>query len=181
MQALISDLLALSRVGRTTDEFVAVDLNAVLDTALAALTDRIDEAGAQIDRVTPLPTVAGDPSLLASLFENLIGNAVKYRRADVPAVVRISAEQGEAEGSWTFTVTDNGIGIDPEYAERIFAVFQRLHVRDSYGGTGIGLALCRKIVEFHQGRICLDPVQSSHGATFRFVLPEGELGAESRD
>jgi signal transduction histidine kinase len=181
MQALISDLLALSRVGRTTDEFVAVDLDAVLDTALAALTDRIDEAGAQIDRVTPLPTVAGDPSLLASLFENLIGNAVKYRRADVPAVVRISAEQGEADRSWTFTVTDNGIGIDPEYAERIFAVFQRLHVRDSYGGTGIGLALCRKIVEFHQGRIWLDPVQSSHGATFRFVLPEGELGAESRD
>jgi signal transduction histidine kinase len=181
MQALISDLLALSRVGRATDEFVPVRLDAVLDSALGTLADRLAEADGEVVRRTPLPSVHGDPSLLASLFENLVGNALKYRRADVRPVVEISAEHDEAEQAWTITVSDNGIGIDPQYAERIFAVFQRLHVRDAYGGTGIGLALCRKIVEFHGGRIWLEPVQSRAGATFRFVLPEGGTVAQPRD
>jgi hypothetical protein len=181
MQILISDLLALSRVGRTTERFVPLDLDRKLDQALAALSDKIDEAGARIERPGRLPIVDGDRSLLISLFENLIGNAIKYRRADVAPVVRIAAEHDDQAGMWTVTVRDNGIGIDPQYAERIFVVFQRLHLRDQYGGTGIGLALCRKIVEFHGGQIWLDPVQSGAGATFRFTIPESRSRAEPRD
>jgi hypothetical protein len=181
MQALIADLLSLSRVGRATEEFVPADLEQALDAACTNLADKIAESGARIERTGPLPTVAGDPTLLASLFENLIGNAVKYRREDVPPVVRISAEQDAEKSTWVLTITDNGIGIDPQYADRIFVVFQRLHLRDRYGGTGIGLALCRRIVEFHGGRIWLEAVQSSPGATFRFTLPEGGVLAQSRD
>jgi signal transduction histidine kinase len=179
MQRLISDLLALSRVGRTTEQFVAVDLDDALDDALSTLNDVIAESGARVERMTKLPVVPGDQSLLTSLFENLVGNAVKYRREDVSPLVRIRAEHGET--AWTISVEDNGIGIDAEYAERIFVVFQRLHLRDKYGGTGIGLALCRKIVEFHGGRIWLADVESEQGATFRFTFPKGVLSAESRD
>jgi signal transduction histidine kinase len=181
MQTLITDLLALSRVGRTTEEFVPVELGEIYERALSSLSDRITEAGARVECRTPLPTVDGDPALLTSLLENLLGNAIKYRREDVPPVVILSVERGDDD--WTFTVADNGIGIDPEYSERIFAVFQRLHLRDQYGGTGIGLALCRKIVDFHGGRIWLDPVQSeAGGATFRFTLPiEGGVHAQPSD
>jgi light-regulated signal transduction histidine kinase (bacteriophytochrome) len=181
MQTLITDLLALSRVGRTTEEFVPVQLSDVCQRVLAALADRIAATGARVECRSELPTVHGDASLLDSLLENLIGNAIKYRREDVAPVVVLSAERGEDE--WTVTVSDNGIGIDPKYADRIFAVFQRLHLRDQYGGTGIGLALCRKIVEFHGGRIWLDPVQSeAGGATFRFTLPtEGGMHAQPTD
>ncbi len=181
MQVLITDLLALSRVGRSTAEFAPVDLDAALDAALATLADPIAASSARVDRLSALPTVQGDLTLLTSLLENLIGNAVKYRREDVAPVVSIGAEFDAAGGVWTFTVADNGIGIDQQYAERIFVVFQRLHLRDAYGGTGIGLALCRKIVEFHGGHIWLEPVPSSPGATFRFTLPEGALLAEPRD
>jgi light-regulated signal transduction histidine kinase (bacteriophytochrome) len=181
MQVLITDLLALSRVGRTTEEFVPVDLDDALDGALRNLADRSDEADAQVERLTPLPTVSGDRALLVSLLENLIGNAIKYRREDAPPVVRIGAELDDESRMWQLTVQDNGIGIDPQYADRIFVVFQRLHLRDRYGGTGIGLALCRKIVEFHGGHIWLDTVESSAGATFRFTLPEGGVLAQSRE
>ncbi|MCW2597631.1 MAG: putative two-component sensor protein [Jatrophihabitans sp.] len=173
MQNLINDLLELSRVGRTTDEFAPVDTGAALDQALSTLSDRIADSGATVDRLSELPTVLGDRTLLTSLLENLVGNAVKYHRDDVAPVVEISAEHDPARELWRFTVSDNGIGIDPQYAERIFAVFQRLHLRDQYGGTGIGLALARKIVEFHGGEIWLDTVQSPPGATLRFTLPEG--------
>ncbi|SHG11783.1 hypothetical protein SAMN05443575_1419 [Jatrophihabitans endophyticus] len=176
MQVLITDLLALSRVGRGTEGFERIDLDVKLDQAIANLGDKFTEAGAVVERLTPLPTVDGDRALLVSLLENLVGNAVKYRREDVAPVVRVSAEVDPDTRVWTITVSDNGIGIDAEYAERIFAVFQRLHLRDQYGGTGIGLALCRKIVEFHGGRIWLAAVESadtaSSGATFRFTLPE---------
>jgi light-regulated signal transduction histidine kinase (bacteriophytochrome) len=181
MQALITDLLALSRVGRTTDEFVPVSLDAALDRALENLSDRVESSGAQVERLTALPTVNGDRELLTSLLENLVSNAVKYRREDVAPVIRISAAHDPDHHRWTVTVADNGIGIDPQYAEKIFAIFQRLHLRDSYGGTGIGLALCRKIVEFHGGHIWLEDVGSEAGATFRFALPEGGTLAESRD
>jgi signal transduction histidine kinase len=184
MQALISDLLALSRVGRTTDEFVPVPLDAALDGAVTNLADRIAETDARIERDGELPTVSGDQALLTSLFENLLDNAIKYARDGVAPVVRVSAELDDGSSAtpmWTVTVSDNGIGIEAQYADRIFAIFQRLHVRDSYGGTGIGLALCRRIVEFHGGRIWLDDVQSSHGATFKFALPEGGVVAEPRD
>ena len=186
MQRLITDLLALSRVGRTTEQFVAVDLDDALDDALSTLADPIAESGARVERLAKLPVVQGDQSLLTSLMENLVGNAIKYRREDVAPLVRIGAEDGE--DAWTITVEDNGIGIDPQYSERIFVVFQRLHLRDKYGGTGIGLALCRKIVEFHGGRIWLEDrdVESGPGATFRFTFPKGDTGgrtasAEPRD
>ncbi|MDP9093951.1 MAG: ATP-binding protein [Actinomycetota bacterium] len=169
MQKLIADLLALSRVGRNTDAFSAVDMTAALQDALANLEDAIAEAGAGIGH-SDLPTLQGDFSLLVALFDNLIGNAIKYRGQDPPLVVVTAV--ADPGGFWTFTVSDNGIGIDPQYAERVFAIFQRLHHREVYSGTGIGLALCRKIVELHGGRIWLDTHADPPGATFRFTLPE---------
>jgi light-regulated signal transduction histidine kinase (bacteriophytochrome) len=170
MQALITDLLALSRVGRTTDAFVPVDTGVAVQQALANLEESIDATGAGVGR-SELPTVPGDPALIVALFENLIANAIKYRSAAPPLIV-ITAVRDAGAAAWTFTVRDNGIGIEPQYAERIFAIFQRLHLRDEYAGTGIGLALCRKIVEFHGGHIWLDTQGQVNGATFRFTLPE---------
>lgn len=172
MQVLIADLLALSRVGRTTEAFVPVDLNPVIEQVEANLSYKITESKARID-YGRLPIVYGDAVLLGSLFGNLIGNAIKYRRPGVEPAVHIRAEHESASASWQFTVADNGIGIEPQYAERIFAVFQRLHLRDEYGGTGIGLAMCRKIIDFHGGRIWLDTTPDAPGASFRFTLPEG--------
>jgi signal transduction histidine kinase len=168
MQILISDLLSFSRVGRTTEAFEQVDVGEVLTRALGTLEERVTAAGADIG-YGPMPTIDGDATLLIALFQNLIGNALKYRSTDRPLRVEITAvEQGP---DWLFTVADNGIGIEPQYAERIFAIFQRLHLRDQYGGTGIGLALCRKIVEFHKGKIWL--LESDEpGATFCFTIPE---------
>jgi light-regulated signal transduction histidine kinase (bacteriophytochrome) len=167
MQVLISDLLAFSRVGRTTERFVPVDTAESVSRAISMLDDRITETGAHIE-YGGLPVVEGDPTLLTALFQNLIANAVKYRDPDEPPHVRITAQR---DGQfWSFTVADNGIGIDPQYAERIFTIFQRLHLRDQYGGTGIGLALCRRIVEFHRGKIWLAETAAS-GATFQFTIP----------
>jgi light-regulated signal transduction histidine kinase (bacteriophytochrome) len=174
MQVLITDLLALSRVGRTTSSFQPVDTEAVLERAAANLDRQIAESGAGVGHVD-LPTVPGDQSLLTALFENLIGNAIKYRREEEPPLIAVTATRDPDRQLWTFTVSDNGIGIEPQYAERIFAIFQRLHLRDEYGGTGIGLALCRKIVEYHGGQIWLDTQAPGPGATFRFTLPEGPL------
>jgi signal transduction histidine kinase len=168
MQILIADLLAFSRVGRTTETFAPVDMNAAANRALANLDDHIVAADAEIVR-GELPTVDGDPTLLVALFQNLVGNSLKYRSPERTLRVEISAERRGAD--WLFTISDNGIGIDPQYAERIFTIFQRLHLRDQYGGTGIGLALCRKIVEFHRGRIWLGE-QDEPGATFQFMIPE---------
>ncbi len=181
MQVLIADLLELSRVGRTTDQFERIDLDLKLDQALSGLDDRIAQSGARVERLTRLPVVDGDRILLVSLLENLVGNAIKYHRDGVPPVVTVYAKLDTETHMWTITVSDNGIGIDPQYADRIFAVFQRLHLRDQYGGTGIGLSLCRKIVEFHGGQIWLAPVESRQGATFRFTIPESRRRAESRD
>ena len=166
MQSLISDLLAFSRVGRTDAPPVEVALDDVVRTAQDNLTSRVERTGAQID-IGPMPVVDGDPVLLVAVFQNLIGNALKFH-GDEPPRVHVSAERDD--GMWTITCSDDGIGIDPEYAERIFAIFQRLHPKESYEGTGIGLALCRKIVEHHGGRIWLD-TEVPTGATFRFTLP----------
>jgi signal transduction histidine kinase len=166
MQSLISDLLAFSRVGRTDAPFVDVALGDVARTAQDNLTARIERTKARIE-VGPLPVVEGDPVLLVAVFQNLIGNALKFH-GDEPPVVRVDAER--AGDTWTVTCRDDGIGIDPEYAERIFAIFQRLHPKESFEGTGIGLALCRKIVDHHGGRIWLD-TDAAGGATFRFTLP----------
>jgi signal transduction histidine kinase len=172
MQALINDLLAFSRVGRTTDGFVEVDAAAVMTVVAAELREQIEGSGAEIN-YDELPTVWADQTLFTALLVNLVGNAIKYRGTDPPRITISAQRSAQGSDGWLFTVSDNGIGIDPQYAERIFAIFQRLHVRDEYGGTGIGLALCRKIVEFHGGRIWLDPASAAGGATFRFTIAEG--------
>jgi hypothetical protein len=167
MQQLINDLLTFSRVGRTTDGFGKVDLGVVA----AAAAEQLEQARQEVDGdivLGALPTVAGDPVLLQVLMANLIGNGLKFHRKGVAPVVRVDARR---EGDmWEMTITDNGIGIEPEYGEKIFVIFQRLHGRDDYPGTGIGLALAMKIVEFHQGHIGLVP-GDGQGATIRFTVP----------
>jgi signal transduction histidine kinase len=170
MQGLINDLLAFSRVGRTTDRFVPVDLSQVLDGVLADLAPLLEEHGGTVERPTSLPVVSGDRSLLGNLLLNLVGNSIKFRGEDPPRVC-ISAEPHD-EG-WCFTIADNGIGIEPQYAERVFVIFQRLHGRDRYEGTGIGLALCRKIVEFHGGHIWVAD-QTGPGTTIHWTLPAAD-------
>ncbi|MEU3626505.1 histidine kinase [Amycolatopsis coloradensis] len=166
MQALINDLLAFSRVGRKENENAVLETGDLLDTALANLDDAVTESGARITR-GELPAVRGEKSLLTAVFQNLVGNALKFRGEDPPEI-EIAAERDGDE--WRFRVTDNGIGISTEYAERIFVIFQRLHGRGDYPGTGIGLALCRKIVEHHGGRIWLDTTGTA-GTRFCFTLP----------
>lgn len=171
MQVLINDLLTFSRVGRTTDRFVPVAMGEVARDAVIALSGAIDESGADVT-LGPLPTVVGDPVLLASLWQNLVGNSLKFRGAETP-VVTVGAER--TGDLWRFTVTDNGIGIEPRFADRVFVIFQRLHGRDAYGGTGIGLAMCKKIVEYHGGTIGVDTGYHG-GARLHFTLPADEGG-----
>jgi signal transduction histidine kinase len=166
MQQLINDLLGFSRVGRTSGDFAAVDLAEAVRRAIANLDTAISESGAAID-VGDMPTVSGDASLLTLVFQNLIGNGIKFRSAETPAIRVTARRQGD---EWAMSCSDNGIGIDPEYAERVFVIFQRLHAKDEYAGTGIGLAMCRKIVEHHGGRIWLDS-DAGPGTTVRFTLP----------
>jgi signal transduction histidine kinase len=169
MQGLINDLLAFSRVGRLLREHVEVDAGDLVAQALGNLALAIEETGTEVT-VDELPRVSGDVSLLTGVFQNLISNAVKFR-GDVPARVHVGVR--DAGDQWEFFVADNGIGTDPEYADRIFVIFQRLHSKDAYPGTGIGLAMCRKIVEYHGGRIWLDTdVAGTVGTTFRFTLPK---------
>jgi signal transduction histidine kinase len=168
MQTLINDLLAFSRVGRTTETFQQVDLAVVASAARHTLDDVVTEAGATVE-IGPLPSVEGDPSLLELLFQNLIGNAIKFRGAEPPVVTISSRPNPEGDG-YELSCTDNGIGIEPAYAERVFVIFQRLHAREAYEGTGIGLALCRKIVEFHGGRIRVEPPAPSGGTTITWTL-----------
>jgi signal transduction histidine kinase len=175
MQVLINDLLAFSRVGRGGREQESVALGGVVKAGEAALADAIERDGGQV-LVGELPTIHGDRAQLVSLFQNLIANALKFHGPE-PPIVRIAAElHGE---QWELSCTDNGIGIEQDYAERIFLIFQRLHSREAYDGSGIGLALCRKIVEFHGGRMWLD-TNYANGACFRFTLPvmEGDSTLE---
>jgi signal transduction histidine kinase len=169
LQNLINDLLTFSRVGRSGSAPVPVPLDQALDAAIAALDAAIEESGAVIDRPDRLPAVAGEFSLLAMLWQNLIGNAIKFRAADSTPAVRITAAE-EPPGTWQFAVTDNGIGIAPEFAEKVFVIFQRLHGRESYSGTGIGLALCKRIIEHYGGDISVDPGYTA-GTRIRFTLP----------
>ena len=166
MQILINDLLAFSRVGRIVREPVVVSCDAVLEQALANLSYPIEQTGAVVD-ADPLPDVSAEVPLLTTVFQNLVSNALKFRGQDTPHVRITVRRDGEF---WEFAVSDNGIGIGEEYAERIFVIFQRLHNKADYPGTGIGLAMCRKIIEYHGGRIWLDTTVAT-GSRFCFTLP----------
>jgi signal transduction histidine kinase len=168
MQQLINDLLAFSRVGRGAGEQPVVAGDDVLRQAIASLGHAIEQSAARIE-AGPLPPLRGEPALLAAVFQNLIGNALKFHGDGGPPHVAIWAERRDVE--WVFSCADDGIGIEPEYADRIFMIFQRLHPKDAYAGTGIGLAMCRKIVEYHGGRIWLDTAAPDGRTTFRFTLP----------
>ncbi|MFJ9523146.1 ATP-binding protein [Kitasatospora sp. NPDC101801] len=154
MQTLINDLLDFSRVGRVLHTTVEVDLEETFERALDALSVSVQEAGADITH-DPLPALVADSTQMGMLFQNLIGNAVKFRRPGEQPRIHVTAER---EGPlWRLAITDNGIGIAPEFADKVFVIFQRLHTKEAFGGSGIGLAMCRKIVEFHGGTITVDP------------------------
>jgi light-regulated signal transduction histidine kinase (bacteriophytochrome) len=169
MRDLIDDLLTYSRVGRDGVEPGQVDLQEAVAGTLRSLSAAIDDAGATVD-VAELPWVTGDRAGLGQVLQNLMANALKFRAPDRSAQVQVDAQR--FIGGWCVTVADNGIGIAPEHADRSFKMFQRLHTRDAYEGTGIGLAVCRRIVERHRGRIWVEPTPGG-GATFRFTLPDG--------
>jgi light-regulated signal transduction histidine kinase (bacteriophytochrome) len=165
MQRLIQDLLAYSRVGTQGGALLPISSEAALAAALGNLEHAIGDTGAEVTH-DPLPVVLADETQLIQLFQNLVGNGIKYHRAGVPHV-HISA--GRAGEQWSFAVQDNGLGIDPQYFDRIFGMFQRLHKRHEFPGTGIGLAIAKKIVERHGGHISVESAPGA-GSTFRFLL-----------
>jgi PAS domain S-box-containing protein len=169
MQQLIKGLLAYSRVGTRGQPFAPTDCQSALDQALADLKVTLEENGATVTH-DPLPTVMADATQLGQLFQNLIGNAVKFRN-DRPSQIHVGAKQRDDE--WLFWVQDNGIGIEPQYTERIFLIFQRLHTRDEYPGTGIGLSICKRIVERHDGRIWVES-EPGQGSRFYFTIPKSK-------
>jgi chemotaxis family two-component system sensor kinase Cph1 len=166
MKALITDLLEYARVDAGEKAFEEFDAQLALDRALANLALKIEDRGAVITSDT-MPYIKADMLQITQLFQNLIGNAIKFQKETRPQV-HIGVERKANE--WQFAVRDNGIGIAPEYLERIFVIFQRLHRKDEYPGTGIGLSICKKVVERHGGRIWVESVPEQ-GATFYFTLP----------
>ena len=174
MQVLVRDLLAFSRVGRQGTELAKIDCNTLMETVLKNLQAAIAESGAQV--ICPqLPIVTADESQLMQVLQNLIANAIKFRGA-APPVIRVTGKKKDRE--WMFLIADNGIGIAPEHAEVVFAIFKRLHTRTEYPGSGIGLSICKKIVEHHGGRIWLES-EPGHGCTFHFTLPVQPLPGKS--
>ncbi len=171
MKRLIEDLLALSRAGTQAVNFRPVEAQKLFDTACANLAVSIRESGAQVT-AGPLPMIVGDPVLLVQVFQNLIANAIKFRRTDQPAQIQLTSENTK-EGT-VFSVKDNGIGIEARHRERIFGIFERLHSTDQYDGSGVGLAISRRILERHGGRIWVESNPESntnHGSTFLFSIP----------
>jgi light-regulated signal transduction histidine kinase (bacteriophytochrome) len=166
MEALIRDLLAYSRVDMRVNSLEPVESASAFDAAVANLKVAIEETGATVSRQT-LPKVNADPVQLTQLFQNLIGNGLKFHGPDPP---RIQTEARRSGDEWIFSVRDNGIGIESKYFETIFVIFRRLHTRKEYSGTGIGLAICKKIVERHGGRIWVESAPGQ-GSTFAFTLP----------
>jgi len=171
MQKLINDLLMYSRVGTKGKPFEPMEGEDVLHAVLSNLKIAIQESGAVVTH-DPLPAVSGDPVQLIQLFQNLIGNAIKFRG---PAAPRVHLGVEKKGNEWIFSVRDNGIGIESQYFDRIFVIFQRLHTREEYPGTGIGLAVCKKIVERHEGRIWVES-EPRKGATFFFTMPVMKRG-----
>ena len=174
MQALIGDILELSRVSRVDREHTSLTLNRVLEQAVQQLRTTLQERSADLI-FDELPSVRGDEQLLVQLFQNLIANAVKFQRPDATPQVRILAEPAQ-HGFWKVSVVDNGIGIDAEHRERIFEIFKRLHTQEQYPGTGIGLSLCKKIVEEHHGGEIGMTSEVGKGTTFWFTLPADQTG-----
>ncbi|MCD2185941.1 sensor histidine kinase [Actinomycetospora soli] len=166
MQVLINDLLAFSRVGRADGPVEELDCGDLLDRAVRNLAGSLEETGGEITR-DELPRIHAEPALLTTVFQNLLGNALKFHGDDAPRVHVGAQRDGDR---WLLRFTDNGIGIDAEYAEQIFTIFQRLHGKSTYPGTGIGLAMCRKIVEHHDGTIWLEDTPGP-GSTFVVALP----------
>ena len=181
MQILIQDLLSLSRVTSNSKPFTAVDLGDVIRTVVSDLEMRINDANGSVD-IGTLPVIFGDRGQMAQLFQNLIGNGLKFRKPGENPVVKIQSQvQALASGApgWQITVEDNGIGFDEKYRDRIFQIFQRLHGRSEYEGTGIGLAICRKIVDRHNGVVT---AHSSPGAGAKFIIlmPQpGDMGTSA--
>jgi light-regulated signal transduction histidine kinase (bacteriophytochrome) len=167
MQTLIDDILIYSRVSTRTLPFEPVEMEEILRNALVNLTVATEEAKANITH-DPLPVIHADPSQMGQVLQNLIGNAIKFYQEEESPVVHISAKQ--EGGEWVFSVKDNGIGIDPELFGRMFDLFQRLNPQDKYPGTGVGLAVTKKIVERHGGRIWVES-QPGKGSTFYFSIP----------
>jgi light-regulated signal transduction histidine kinase (bacteriophytochrome) len=167
METLLRDLLAYSQAATLEKPADSTDARQALDDALSNLSTAIAETGAVVT-AGPLPSVAVHATHLQQLFQNLIGNAIKYRSPDRRPVVHVAAERQAAH--WVFAITDNGIGIDPEYNETIFGLFKRLHTADQYSGTGIGLALCQRVVERYDGRIWVES-EPGRGSAFRFKFP----------
>jgi light-regulated signal transduction histidine kinase (bacteriophytochrome) len=167
MKVLIKDLLDYSRIGRKK-ELSEVDCNMMLNDVLDDLGAAITDAGAKIKR-EQLPVVSGYPTEIKQLFQNLIINSIKFRKKNVPLQIELAARKNN--GHWEFTCTDNGIGIDKEHSERIFIIFQRLHTRNEYEGSGIGLSHCKKIVELHGGQIWIESIPGK-GSTFYFTIPQ---------
>ncbi|GBE95120.1 sensor histidine kinase [Nostoc cycadae] len=176
MQTLIDDVLAYSKVDTQAIAFQLTEVETALERALGNLRQRIAETSTIITH-DPLPTVMAGSTQLMQLFQNLIANAIKFR-SDEPPQIHVGAERLEDE--WLFWVRDNGIGIDPRFSDRIFVIFQRLHTRDEYAGTGMGLAICKKIAECHRGRIWVES-QLGEGATFYFTIPVGGRERERRN
>jgi light-regulated signal transduction histidine kinase (bacteriophytochrome) len=173
MQRLIDDLLAYSSVGTSEYELEPVDLAALVEDTLEGMRATVTESGAEV-LYSGLPTVVGDPGQLRQLFQNLISNGIKFVEDKQPRI-EVSAERDGRD--WRFRVADNGIGIDPNHADRIFEVFKRLHGRDAYPGSGIGLSICKRIVERHHGRIWVEPNEGG-GSRFCFTIPASAEGAE---
>jgi signal transduction histidine kinase len=171
MHALIQDLLAYSRVGSRTEKFAPVSLEKVVGEVLFDLQAAVKDAGAEITH-DPLPTVMGEPLQLRQVLQNLLSNAIKFRGAEPPRI-HVSAGRDDGTGEWLVSISDNGIGIDPKHADKVFVIFQRLHSREAYPGTGIGLAICKKIVERHGGRIWVEG-EPGKGSTFKLALPAAE-------
>ncbi len=168
MKVLINDLLDYSRVESRGKPFELTDMNGILRRILRNLNPIIEESGAQIT-IEELPEIKADEEQVVQLFQNLIGNAIKFHKKNEKPVIQISVQKKDAK-FWEFSISDDGIGIAPEYFERIFVIFQRLHTKEEYPGTGIGLAICKRIVERHGGKIWLDS-KPGEGTTFYFTFP----------
>lgn len=175
MQQLIQDLLSYSRLTTQGKPLELVESQAACHAAILNLRQSIEDSGATVN-IEPLPVVRADATQLTQLFQNLIGNAIKYRHQQAPEI-HVTASANAELSYWVFSIRDNGIGIDPQYLLRIFEMFQRLHTREQYPGTGIGLAICRKIVERHGGRIWAQS-EPGVGSTFSFTIPLAERMAE---